>query len=452
MTPGPLTLELVLGQRVAVWGMGAEGLAFAALAIGQGVEPVLVDDHRDEAAERVLTALGAARPVVQPDQMDWSSVDVVLRSPGVSRYRPELAAAEALGVVVTTAMALWLEDNADAAVLAVTGTKGKSTTAALAAAILQAEGRRVELVGNIGVPVLATVGHVTPDAYVVEVSSYQAVDVTRTPGVVVLTSLAPDHLDWHGGVEAYYRDKLRLVEAGPPGLLAVSAGNAEAVARTADHPGRVLFGPNGRVRMEADGWIVVDGTRLVDAGRLQLPGRHNVWNLCGAIAGIVLLTGEIPSAEAVGAAVDGFAGLPSRCQVVGERDGRSFVDDALASNPFASATSIESFAGRALTVIVGGADRGVDPGPLAAALTAHRPPVAVVVLVPAPGNLVTALAGVVGEIRTAADLDEAVDLARGLTPSGGVILFSPGAPTPQGGGGYRARSLEFARAAGLSEE
>jgi UDP-N-acetylmuramoylalanine-D-glutamate ligase len=128
------------------------------------------------------------------------------------------------------------------------------------------------------------------------------------------------------------------------------------------------------------------------------------------------------------------------------------VDDALASNPFASATSIESFAGRSLTVIVGGADRGVDPGPLAAALAAHRPPAAVVVLPPTQDRLVTALAGVVAMIQSAADLDEAVDLARRLTPNGGVVLFSPGAPTPEGGGGYRARGMAFARAAGLSEK
>ena len=451
MIDGPLTLERVLARRVAVWGMGAEGLAFATLATGRGVGTVLVDDHPGEAAARVEAALGVAQPVLLPADMDWTSVDVVVRSPGVSRYRPELAAAEAAGTAVTTAMALWFEDHADAAVLAITGTKGKSTTAALASAILEADGRRVDLIGNIGVPVLATYGRARPDAYVVEVSSYQAADVTRSPGVVVLTSLAPDHIDWHGGVEAYYRDKLRLVEAGPSVLLAVSAGNAEALARTDGRTGRVVFGPTGRVKVDDDGWIEVDGNRLVDAGQLRVPGRHNAWNLCGAIAGIVLLTGEVPSPEAVRAAVAEFAGLPSRCQEVGEREGRSYVDDALASNPFASATSIESYAGRSLTVIIGGADRGVDPEPLVAALTAHRPPPAVVVLPPTPDRLVAALAGMVGEIRTAAGLDEAVALARGLTAEGGVILFSPGAPTPEGGGGYQARSLAFVRAARLSE-
>ena len=171
MTRDRLTLEQVLRHRVVVWGMGAEGLAFAALATGRGVEPVLVDDDPEAAAVRVAAAPGGSRPVLRPADVTWSSADVVVRAPGVSRYRPELIAAERAGATVTTAMAVWLEDHADAPVLAVTGTKGKSTTAALAAAILAADGRRAELIGNIGVPVLETYDRPRPDVYVVEVSS-----------------------------------------------------------------------------------------------------------------------------------------------------------------------------------------------------------------------------------------------------------------------------------------
>jgi UDP-N-acetylmuramoylalanine--D-glutamate ligase len=452
MTSDPLTLEGVLARRVAVWGMGAEGLALAALAVGRGVEPFLVDDEPQAAAGRVAAALGGDRPVHRPADMDWGAVDVVVRAPGVGRYRPELLTATAAGVRVTTAMAVWLEDHADAPVVAVTGTKGKSTTAALTASILEAGGLEVALIGNIGVPVLDTYGRPRPDAYVVEVSSYQAADVTRSPGVVVLTSLAPDHLDWHGGVEAYYRDKLRLVEAGPAGLLAVSAGNPEAVRRTEGHPHRTLYGPVGRVHADPDGWVVVDGTRLADAGLLRLPGRHNVWNLCGAVAGALLLRGTAPSADAVTAAVAGFEGLPSRCRTIGVLDGRTFVDDALASNPFASVASVETFAGRPLTVIVGGADRGVDPGPLMESLAGHRPAVRIVVLPPGADRTAGLLrsAGCPADaVHVAGDLESAVALATGLTPTGGVVLFSPGAPTPEGGGGYRERSRQFTRAAGL---
>jgi UDP-N-acetylmuramoylalanine--D-glutamate ligase len=449
---GAHTLDGVLGLRLAVWGLGAEGSAMVAIARARGIEPLLIDDD----PARVSGVDGSGAGVRHPSEVRWSAVDVVVRAPGVSRYRPELAAAEAAGVTVTTGMALWLEDFAGSAVLAVTGTKGKSTTASLAADILRRDGLDVALIGNIGVPVLDTYDMPRPDAFVVEVSSYQAADVTTSPRAVVLTSLAPDHLDWHGGIESYYRDKLRLVEAGRPDggpcALAVCAGNEEAVRRTGTHGGRTLYGPEGTVVLGSDGWVEVDGRRLVDAGRLRVPGRHNAWNLCGAVAGVLLLAGRVPAGDAVAGAVDGFAGLPSRCHELGERGGRTFVDDALASNPFASAASIETFSGRPLTVIVGGADRGVDPGPLVDALAAHRPPVTVVVLAPDTDRLAGALAGAgvaPGAVRTADDLAGAVEVAADLTPVGGVVLFSPGAPTPEGGGGYRARSRQFAEAAGL---
>jgi len=447
-----VTLDEMLSGRVAVWGLGQEGLAVARMAVERGLEPLLLDDRPTEAAARVALAFGGDRPVLPPAGTDWRGVDVVVRSPGISRYRTELADAEAAGARVTTAMAVWLEDFGDARVIAVTGTKGKSTTATLAAAILAEDGWQVELIGNIGVPVVETYRRARADVYVVEVSSYQAVDVTRSPGVVVLTGLAPDHLDWHGGIEPYYRDKLRLIDAGPVGALAVSAASPEALRRTETHPFRTLFGPEGRVRVSPGGLVDVDGAVLVDSGRLRIPGRHNVWNLCGAVTGVLLASGAPPSTDAVGAAIDGFDGLPSRCRTIGECSGRTYVDDALASNRSASAASVEAFGGRSLTVIVGGADRGVDPEPLLAALAAHRPRVTVVVVPPDPermADLVSERLGPEGVVHRADDLADAVAVATRDTPAGGVVLFSPGAPTPEGGGGYGARSRAFADAAGI---
>ena len=448
-----MTLDELCHRRVAVWGAGAEGLALGRLLVARGVVPTVVDDRPGEVGPAVALALGADVRVHRPGDVPWASVDVVVRSPGVSRYRPELAAAEAAGATVTTPMAVWLEDVRDAPVLAVTGTKGKSTTATLAAAILGRGGRSVALVGNIGTPVTDCYGADPVDAFVVEVSSYQATDVTVSPRVCVLTSLAPDHLDWHGGEEAYYRDKLRLVTAGPPGRLAVNAASPEAVARTADHPDRTLYGPAGRVRLEPSGVVTVDGEPVADAGRLRVPGEHNRLNLCGAVAGVTLLLGEAPSPEAVAAAVDGYTGLPSRCHTVGERGGLEFVDDALASNPFATVASLGSFPGRELTVILGGADRGTDPAELLDALADRRPVPRVVVLDAATDRASGALRGPDAPVpvTVAGDMAAAVAAAVAATPDGGVVLFSPSAPTPGAGRGYRDRSREFVSAAGLGE-
>jgi len=448
-----VTLEELCTRRVVIWGAGMEGLALGRLLAGRGCVPALVDDRAGEVAGAVAAALGPGVPVFPPAAVPWSSFDVVVRSPGVSRYRPELAAAEAAGVAVTTPMAVWLEDVRDATVLAVTGTKGKSTTASLAAAILARQGLSVALVGNIGSPVTDRYGADPVDASVVEVSSYQATDVTVSPRVCVLTSLAPDHLDWHGGEEAYYRDKLRLVTAGPPGALAVGAASPEAVARTAGHPQRLLYGPEGRVRLAPDGIVTVDGAPVVDSRRLRVPGEHNRLNLCGAVAGVLLLLGEAPSAEAVGAAADAYTGLPSRCHPVGERGGLEFVDDALASNPFATVASLGSFPDRELTVIVGGADRGTDPAALLRALETRRPVPRVVVLGGSTDRASAALSspGAPVPVTVSGDMADAVAAAVSVTPPGGVVLFSPSAPTPGAGLGYRQRSREFVSAAGLGE-
>jgi UDP-N-acetylmuramoylalanine--D-glutamate ligase len=447
-----MTLEELCAGEVVVWGLGAEGLAMTRLLLSRGVTPTLVDDLGPEAEGRVAATFDTEMQVVAPGRVEWRS-GVVVRSPGVSRYRPELAAAEAAGVSVTTAMAVWLDDFHDRAVLAVTGTKGKSTTASLAAAILEHQGKSVELAGNIGTPVTDLYDRPLADVTVVEVSSYQAADVTRSPKAAVLTSLAPDHLDWHGGEEAYYRDKLRLVTAGPPGGLAVNAGSPEALLRTADRSDRLLFGPSGRVQASSAGAVTVDGEPLVVAGRLRVPGAHNLSNLCGAIAGVMLVGGTVPGASAVDAAVDAYRGLPSRCRTVGVVGGIEYVDDALASNPFATVASLGAFPGRDLTVILGGADRGTDPSELLAALGSRRPAPQVVVLAGSADRASASLSAPRSAVpaEVAPDMADAVQRAAAITPTGGVVLFSPSAPTPPGQGGYTRRSREFVAAAGLEE-
>ena len=459
-----MTLDELCAGRVALWGLGREGLAMVDLLAERGVTALLIDDRPDDAAHRLDRGSDPGPGVLAPARVPWDAVDVVVRAPGVSRYRPELDEARARGVTVTTAMALWLEDFADAPVVAVTGTKGKSTTAALCAAILSEGGRRVDLIGNIGVPVTDTYRGPPADAYVVEISSYQAADVTVTPGVCILTSLAPDHLDWHGGEERYYRDKLRLIEAGPPGAVGVNAGSAEALRRTDGRTDRTLFGPRGRVRVGESGAVLVDDRPMGELPTLRVPGTHNLWNLCGAITGVLLLDGRPPSTAAVGAVMAGFEGLPSRCRTVGESHGLTFVDDALASNPFATVASLGAFPRRQLTVIVGGADRGVDPAGLGDALATRRPAPRVLVLAPDPHRLADAVvaraarsAGAAGPgpsgggpvVEVVADIETAVLRARAVTPAGSVVLFSPAAPTPDGEGGYSVRSRRFVEASGV---
>ena len=405
-------------------------------------------------------ACGGAGGPRSPAVLADGGFDVVVRSPGVSRYRPELVAAAKNGAVVTTLTALWLEDFGDGAVLAVTGSKGKTTTAMLAAAALRAAGRRVAVAGNMGRPLAELYSESADvDTWVVEVSSFQAAEVTVSPPFGVLTLLAPDHLDWHGSYERYVADKLNLFAHRPSAVLAVNATDPAAWAASERFTGRTGYGAAGdvvAVRTAAGGGLeaAVDGQSYLDAGTLErtafgLRGEHNLVNLCGALTATNALAGAVPDAISLVRALDDTPALPSRLRTVAVAGDLELVDDALASNPAGAVAALRAFAGRRLCLIAGGADRGVPFGPLVDELLAARPEPAVVVLGPAGQRLASELAARAAAIacRPAGSVEEAVGLAVSLLGGCGTVLFSPAAPTPPGAGSYVDRSASFAAAA-----
>src|SRR6516162_5034537 len=207
--PSSMRVADLGSRRVAVWGLGREGRA----AVGflrkhhPGLPLLLLDDAADaripQGYGNVTSAFGAAGIATALNE-----VDIVVKSPGVSLYRDDIRAARDNGVQITSLLNLWFAEEPAITTIAVTGTKGKSTTASLIAHILTKLGRRVALAGNIGVPVTEIAN---ADYAVLEVSSYQAADFDGTCDLAVLTSLYPEHVDWHRSVENYYRDKVNLL-------------------------------------------------------------------------------------------------------------------------------------------------------------------------------------------------------------------------------------------------
>src|SRR6201993_138426 len=219
-------------QRVALWGLGREGraairflrqrhpgLPLLVLDDGYGPPPDGLGSGIEYAfgGDRIAGALG--------------NIDIIVKSPGVSLYRREIQAARAVGTLVTSLLNLWFAERLDVTTVCVTGTKGKSTTASLIAHILTTLGRRVALVGNIGVPITGIDGAIA-DIAVIEVSSYQAADFDGLCDIAVLTSLYPEHVDWHLSVENYYRDKINLLNHSRRSIIHRAA--AEIVERFAD--------------------------------------------------------------------------------------------------------------------------------------------------------------------------------------------------------------------------
>ncbi|MGB8714914.1 MAG: UDP-N-acetylmuramoyl-L-alanine--D-glutamate ligase [Rhodanobacteraceae bacterium] len=454
------------GKRVAVWGAGREGrAALAALARRLPDLPVTLFCRPEEA--RVLEAgTGDRDPATgrsngrpggspwqarltidagEPDANVLAGFDVVIKSPGISAYKLDILAAQRQGTVFTSGTALWFGENPDARVIGVTGSKGKSTTAAMIAHLARSIDVTTALAGNIGLPLLELDGQ-SADLWVVELSSFQTGDAGSL-NVGVVTSLFPEHLDWHGSAERYFADKLKLAEVSRSVL--VNAGQPELLARTAIHPRRLVFGDADGWHVDAEGWIARGTERVLDGRELSLSGVHNRLNACAALAAL-----EQAGFDAVAAATSlaDFRPLPHRLQTLGQRNGITWIDDSISTTPQATLAAIDSIDQRPLAVIVGGYDRGLDWGGFAAAVARHEQ-VTLVMQGDNSPRIAAALAdhGVSGAV-SCADLTLAVAQAQALIGSDGCVALSPGAPSFDQFRDYAERGCRFAELAGFSPD
>lgn len=450
------------GQRVALWGWGREGrAAFHALRERlPGLALTLFCPEAEAAAARAETA-GALQVQSAVSGEALAGFDVVVKSPGISPYRPEALAAAASGTQFIGGTSLWFSEHARADgtlpdTVCVTGTKGKSTTTSLLAHLLRAAGHRTGLAGNIGLPLLEVLDPQPAPAYwAVELSSYQTGEVARSgtrPDVAIVLNLFPEHLDWHGSEQRYIDDKLSLVTGGHPRVAVLNAADPHLRALQLPHSQVVWFN-------QVEGWhmvgeVVHRGAQPVfDTSDTPLPGRHNRGNLCAVLAALEALGLD---AVALAPAVRGFRPLPNRLQLLGEHDGLRWVNDSISTTPHASLAALDCFAGQRIALLVGGHDRGLDWHDFAAHMRDHAP----LEIITMGGNgprIHALLQPLAGEgrfgLHAAADLPHAVALARAaLGEQGGVVLLSPGAPSFGAYRDYVARGRHFAELAGFDPD
>ncbi|URL59189.1 UDP-N-acetylmuramoyl-L-alanine--D-glutamate ligase [Luteibacter flocculans] len=430
------------GRRVAVWGFGREGrAALDALARHLPGQPVALYCAAGEAEAATAAYPSISVHGVAPDADTLASYDVVIKSPGISAYKPELMAAAERGTRSTSGTALWFAAHAGARTIAVTGTKGKSTTSALIAHLARSLGVRTALAGNIGLPLLELDGTVA-DLWVIELSSFQTGEASGVD-LGVVTSLYEEHLDWHGSRERYVDDKLKLLSASSKVL--VNAMQPALLARAVDHPGLHTFGDIAGWHV-AGGWIVRGAQRVIEASRVSAPGLHNAINACAALAAL-----EIMGYDAIAAApaVATFAPLPHRLQPLGERDGLAWINDSISTTPLASLAALESVGTKRTALIVGGHDRGLDWSPFVDAMRVHAPDAIICQGANGP-RIADALenAGIEGVYR-AIDMPAAVAAARVALNGNGCVLLSPGAPSFDQFHDYADRGRRFAELAGF---
>ncbi len=421
------------GATVGIWGLGVEGRANLRKAEAIGATPVIVDD-RPPGAEV------DGRPVTATAEGGWEALatcEVVVKSPGISRYRPDVTALGDRGIPVVGGLGLWLEEADRSRVVCITGTKGKSTTTALVAHLLAGLGHQCLAAGNIGqLPydpeVRAPAGFVA-----VEVSSFQATDLSCAPPVVAVTSLHPDHLDWHGTVERYYADKLSICTL-PGSRLTVANGDSPELRAQAAQLG-------SKVR-----WVLDRPARWTE--RLGLVGAHNRRNALLAASVIAALgVAEAEDEDRLADAAAGFSGLDSRLREVRVVDGVRFIDDSLSTNALSAIAALDAFDGAPVALLVGGADRGIDYRPLADRVARREAPTLVVTM-PANGRRIhQAIADALGPgapatVHDADSLDDAVRHAFGWAVPGAVVLLSPAAASFGQFANYAERAQAFVRA------
>ncbi len=440
------------GRRVAIWGFGREGRATVAWLrkIHPQLPLMVLDDDADAQApegfgESIEWVFGANQIAGALDK-----TDVLVKSPGVSLYRCEIQSARQSGVEVTSLLNLWFAEWTAIKTVCVTGTKGKSTTASLISHILTSLGRRVALAGNIGVPITEIDGG-TADYAVIEVSSYQAADFDGICDIAVLTSLYPEHIDWHVTVENYFRDKINLISRGR--CRVINRETAELVAELAHGSPFRSYQFNDETTIHSRGSKIFEGGGLIGEVRNRYLARpHNASNLCAALAAVKLL--EIEPAAALDT-LSAFRGLPHRQQELGKVDGVLFVDDSISTIPEATLAALAVYAGREIAVIVGGYDRGVNYSSLVE--TVSRGAAMAMICLGDSGHRICALARAASTTRSdagcaifqAKSMADAVSLARRVTPPGGVVLLSPAAPSYGSYRDYIERGRDFAAQAGL---
>jgi UDP-N-acetylmuramoylalanine--D-glutamate ligase len=398
----------VQGMNVAVIGAARSGVAAALLLAGRGANVTLTDTRPelDGDVEPRLQSAGI-RVVLGPHETTLlTSSDLVVVSPGVPLDQAPIAAARTAGVPVLGEIELasrWLTGR----IVAITGTKGKSTTTTLTGRIFDEAGLRAIVGGNIGTPLSAQVAESTPDTFhIVEVSSFQ-LEATETfhPWIAVLLNLSSDHLDRHGSMEAYGAAKARIF----------ANQNAEDWAViNADDPQTLALARAGRARKVT---FSVDAP-IVPLSSIRLIGRHLFSDVMAA-ATVARIAGV--SEGAVLRAVEAFTGLEHALEPVATVGGVSFVNDSKATNVEAAKQAIEAFA-PPLVVIMGGRFKSGDLTLLREPLRARR--AAVVAIGEATPLIQEALDGCV-PVDVAPTMSAAVRQAFERTPIGGTVVLAP---------------------------
>jgi UDP-N-acetylmuramoylalanine--D-glutamate ligase len=434
-------MESLAGKRVTVAGLGrfGGGIAAARWLCQQGAKVLVTDrDSGEKLADSVkqLGGLAIEYQLGGHRDEDFAEADLIVASPALPPNNKYLQIAKGAGVPITTEIRLFIE-RCPAKILGVTGTKGKSTTAAMLNKILSAQ-FKTWIGGNIGRSLLPELGNITKsDLVVLELSSFMLEHLREarwSPHVAVVTMLSADHLEWHGSAEAYLDAKKNILRfQGPHDYAVLNEEDPGSAGLAREAPGRIIFyGTKNRKRFD-----------------LHVPGEHNQLNAQAAFTAAGIFGVDFSQAQA---ALSDFHGLAHRLQLVHENNSIRWFNDSIATIPEAAIAALLSFPPRKVIQIVGGYDKGLPITPLCAALIDKAK--AVLCIGATGGKIAEHVEQSPRESTAPAyrchDLATAVTIARKIASPGDVVLLSPGFASYDQFVNFEQRGEEFARLAKTS--
>ena len=420
--------EALRGKKIAVLGLGVSNRPLVQLLLEFGCDVTGCDKTPREKLDAEVLALERAgcKLSLGEHYLDDVSADVVFRTPGMHPGNPAICRLREQGAQITSEMDVFFR-VAPCHLIGVTGSDGKTTTTTLISEMLKAAGKRVWLGGNIGTPLLPLCRQMGPEDYaVVELSSFQLMDMTHSPQRAVVTNLAPNHLDVHKDMEEYVEAKKNIFRfQGPSDLLVLNADNAITAAFRG--AGQTHFfsrqAPTNCVWQDGD-WIYRRGERVLNVHEILLPGVHNIENYMAAMAAVDGLADD----EAIRRVAKNFGGVEHRIELVRVKDGVKFYNDSIASSPSRTIAGLRSFRQKVM-LIAGGYDKHIPYDVLGPEICRH---VSRVFLCGATADKIRAAVESCPDYRPGApemtdcgDFDSAVRAAAAAAKAGDIVLMSP---------------------------
>lgn len=421
-------MKSLAGKRVAVVGIGVSNRPLIELLAKGGVVTIACDKKPRSAFGALADELEAQGVELRLGEtyLDALDADVVFRTPGMRPDVPALERIRAKGGSVTSEMEVFFS-LCPCPIIGITGSDGKTTTSSIVAELLKAEGKKVHLGGNIGRPLLYDVDEMQPeDIAVVELSSFQLMDMTRSPQTAVLTNLSPNHLDVHKDMDEYVAAKeniFRFQSAADRAVFNYDNAITRELAEKA--VGAVTFFSKekcGGVYLE-NGVIYADGREVLPVSEILLPGMHNVENYMAAIATVK----DLVSDETIHRVAASFGGVEHRIEFVREVGGVRYYNDSIASSPTRTIAGLRAFPQKVI-LIAGGYDKQIPFTELASEVIEH------VKLLILCGDTAEKIRTCVLECDSYAgspeivlcdSLEEAVGIANERAESGDVVTLSP---------------------------